>query len=212
MPFTFYLSTGNQLSIQNVEVLQNAARANHTGNVIIGDRQFSVRYQSAMDAFIVNPVQGGLYSGLNNTALNDVISQADVIESQLNGGSSFLDVFDRYMIQTMQTMMNGNESDLELLATRLSSSAFSVSPENISCIPEALQCPITLAIPGRGVFLRNSEGSSVCSLYDENALSRIINDGGHHPLSREPITASMIVKPEDCIFDASKGNFIIKDC
>ncbi|MBB7069645.1 T3SS effector NleG family protein, partial [Escherichia coli] len=57
----------------------------------------------------------------------------------------------------------------------------------------------------------NSEGSSVCSLYDENALSRIINDGGHHPLSREPITASMIVKFEDCIFDASKGNFIIKD-
>lgn len=51
----------------------------------------------------------------------------------------------------------------------------------------------------------------MCSLYDENALSRIINDGGHHPLSRVPITASMIVKSEDCIFDASRGNFIIKD-
>ena len=211
MPFTFYLSSENQLSIQDVEVLQNAARANDTGNIIIGDRQLSVRYQSAMDAFIVNPVQGELYSGLNNTALDDVLSLADVIESRLNGGSSFLDVFDRYMIQTMQTMMNGNESEPESLATRLSSSAFSVSPEDISCIPEALQCPITLAIPERGVFLRNSEESSVCSLYDENALSRIINDGGHHPLSREPITASMIVKSEDCIFDASKGNFIIKD-
>lgn len=59
MPFTFYLSSENQLSIQNIEALQNAARANDTGNIIIGDRQFSVRYQSAMDAFIVNPVQGG---------------------------------------------------------------------------------------------------------------------------------------------------------
>ncbi|ENX6896282.1 hypothetical protein ACFRZA_005219, partial [Escherichia coli] len=61
MPFTFYLSSENQLSIQDVEVLQNAARANDTGNIIIGDRQLSVRYQSAMDAFIVNPVQGELY-------------------------------------------------------------------------------------------------------------------------------------------------------
>lgn len=79
MPFTFYLSSENQLSIQNIEALQNAARANDTGNIIIGDRQFSVRYQSAMDAFIVNPVQGELYSGLNNTVLDDVISLADVI-------------------------------------------------------------------------------------------------------------------------------------
>ena len=91
MPFTFYLSSENQLSIQNIEALQNAARANDTGNIIIGDRQFSVRYQSAMDAFIVNPVQGELYSGLNNSVLDDVTSLADVIESRLNGGSSFLD-------------------------------------------------------------------------------------------------------------------------
>ncbi|WP_212742119.1 hypothetical protein [Escherichia albertii] len=85
MPFTFYLSSENQLSIQNIEALQNAARANDTGNIIIGGRQFSVRYQSAMDAFIVNPVQGELYSGLNNSVLDDVTSLADVIESRLNG-------------------------------------------------------------------------------------------------------------------------------
>lgn len=46
MPFTFYLSSENQLSIQDVEVLQNAARANDTGNIIIGDRQLSVRYHA----------------------------------------------------------------------------------------------------------------------------------------------------------------------
>ncbi|ENR3626236.1 T3SS effector NleG family protein, partial [Escherichia coli] len=27
----------------------------------------------------------------------------------------------------------------------------------------------------------------------------------------EPITSSMIVRPENCIYDPSKGNFIIKD-
>ncbi|WP_274537416.1 T3SS effector NleG family protein [Escherichia coli] len=172
MPFAFYLSSENQLSIQDVEVLQNAARANDTGNIIIGDRQLSVRYQSAMDAFIVNPVQGELYSGLNNTALDDVLSLADVIESQLNGGSSFLDAFDRYMIQTMQTMMNSNERDLESLATRLSSSAFSVSPENISCIPDALQCPITLAIPERGVFLETPR-DPLCVVYMMKMLSLV---------------------------------------
>ncbi|EED1692016.1 T3SS effector NleG family protein, partial [Escherichia coli] len=26
-----------------------------------------------------------------------------------------------------------------------------------------------------------------------------------------PITSSMIVRPENCIYDPSKGNFIIKD-
>ncbi|EOB0169950.1 T3SS effector NleG family protein, partial [Escherichia albertii] len=27
---------------------------------------------------------------------------------------------------------------------------------------------------------------------------------------REPITASMIVSPEQCIYDQAKGNFVIK--
>ncbi|TJP27970.1 DUF1076 domain-containing protein, partial [Escherichia coli] len=39
----------------------------------------------------------------------------------------------------------------------------------------------------------------------------LVREGGVHPLTRETITPSMIVKPEDCIFDSSKGNFIIKD-
>ncbi|EON7451664.1 T3SS effector NleG family protein [Escherichia coli] len=62
-------------------------------------------------------------------------------------------------------------------------------------------------------FLRNAEGSRVCSLYDEMALSRIINDGMHHPLSREPITLSMLVAREQCEFDCSIGHFTVRsDC
>ncbi|WP_431490914.1 T3SS effector NleG family protein [Escherichia coli] len=66
---------------------------------------------------------------------------------------------------------------------------------------------------GGSVFLRNAEGSRVCSLYDEMALSRIINDGMHHPLSREPITLSMLVAREQCEFDCSIGHFTVRsDC
>ncbi|UUK97447.1 T3SS effector NleG family protein [Escherichia albertii] len=32
-----------------------------------------------------------------------------------------------------------------------------------------------------------------------------------HPLTREPITASIIIKPEECIYDSIRGNFVIKD-
>ncbi|EFL2896041.1 DUF1076 domain-containing protein, partial [Escherichia coli] len=42
---------------------------------------------------------------------------------------------------------------------------------------------------------------------------RIINDGMHHPLSREPITLSMLVAREQCEFDCSIGHFTVRsDC
>ncbi|EER0026398.1 DUF1076 domain-containing protein [Escherichia coli] len=110
-------------------------------------------------------------------------------------------------------VMHSNDNRIELLQRRLHSCSFLVNIEEMSYIDEALQCPITLAIPQRGVFLRNAEGSRVCSLYDEMALSRIINDGMHHPLSREPITLSMLVAREQCEFDCSIGHFTVRsDC
>lgn len=53
MPFSFNLSSGNYLSTQDVEVLQRATRDHQMERLTIGERSFSVRYQSAMDAFIV---------------------------------------------------------------------------------------------------------------------------------------------------------------
>ncbi|WP_198599671.1 DUF1076 domain-containing protein [Escherichia coli] len=213
MPFSFNLSSGNYLSTQDVEVLQRATRDHQMERLTIGERSFSVRYQSAMDAFIVDPVQGELYSGLIHTELADIIRLADSVENQLNGGNSFLDVFSTYMGQVISEFMHSNDNRIELLQQRLHSCSFLVNIEEMSYIDEALQCPITLAIPQRGVFLRNAEGSRVCSLYDEMALSRIINDGMHHPLSREPITLSMLVAREQCEFDCSIGHFTVRsDC
>lgn len=82
MPFSFNLSSGNYLSTQDVEVLQRATRDHQMERLTIGERSFSVRYQSAMDAFIVDPVQGELYSGLSHTELADIIRLADSVENQ----------------------------------------------------------------------------------------------------------------------------------
>ncbi|MBB8260114.1 T3SS effector NleG family protein, partial [Escherichia coli] len=40
--------------------------------------------------------------------------------------------------------------------------------------------------------------------------SRLTGEGLPHPLTREPITSSMIVSQEQCIYDQTKGNFVIK--
>ncbi|BDN39288.1 hypothetical protein CEC96047_18670 [Escherichia coli] len=47
MPFSFNLSSGNYLSTQDVEVLQRATRDHQMERLTIGERSFSVRYQSA---------------------------------------------------------------------------------------------------------------------------------------------------------------------
>ncbi|WP_244429474.1 T3SS effector NleG family protein [Escherichia coli] len=64
--------------------------------------------------------------------------------------------------------------------------------------------------PEEGVFVKNSEGSLVCTLFDSISFSHLVRDGGKHPLTREPITSSMIVSQEQCIYDQTKGNFVIK--
>ncbi|EOP2858610.1 T3SS effector NleG family protein, partial [Escherichia coli] len=65
--------------------------------------------------------------------------------------------------------------------------------------------------PEEGVFVKNSEDSLVCTLFDSVSFSHLVRDGGKHPLTREPITSSMIVSQEQCIYDQTKGNFVIKD-
>ncbi|MCW7199528.1 T3SS effector NleG family protein [Escherichia coli] len=62
----------------------------------------------------------------------------------------------------------------------------------------------------KGIFVKNSDGSDVCTLFDAAAFSRLTGEGLPHPLTREPITASIIVKHEECIYDDTRGNFVIK--
>lgn len=97
------------------------------------------------------------------------------------------------------------------LQEKISECAFTVDIEKLQCPGDALQCPITLEQPEKGVFVKNSDGSNVCTLFDAAAFSRLAGEGSPHPLTREPITASIIVSPNKCVYDPIKGNFIIKD-
>ncbi|EFL4177763.1 TPA: T3SS effector NleG family protein, partial [Escherichia coli O103:H2] len=88
---------------------------------------------------------------------------------------------------------------------------FSVCPERLQCPPESAQCPITLEIPEEGVFIKNSGDSVVCSLFDVTAFSRLVSEKSPHPLTREKLTASMVVSADKCFYDHGKGSFVIKD-
>uniref|UniRef100_UPI001F450119 T3SS effector NleG family protein n=1 Tax=Escherichia coli TaxID=562 RepID=UPI001F450119 len=43
-------------------------------------------------------------------------------------------------------------------------------------------------------------------LYDKESLKHLVNTSSPHPLSREKITESMIVKENSCYFDFTSGS------
>ncbi len=89
---------------------------------------------------------------------------------------------------------SGEAQSQESIQDKISQCKFPVSSGNFQCPPESIQCP-----------------SAVCCLFDFDAFSRLASEGSYHPLTREPITASMIISPDKCVYDPIKGNFIIKD-
>ncbi|MFV2508878.1 DUF1076 domain-containing protein, partial [Escherichia coli] len=99
----------------------------------------------------------------------------------------------------------------ESLQDKISQCKFSVNPDDLQCPPESAQCPITLEIPEEGVFIKNSGDSVVCSLFDVTAFSRLVSEKSPHPLTREKLTASMVVSADKCFYDHGKGSFVIKD-
>lgn len=74
-----------------------------------------------------------------------------------------------------------------------------------------MTCPITLDVPETGVFMRNSRSSEICNLYDKGALLQLVGAGGTHPLTREPITESMIMRKDECHFDSKREAFVASD-
>ncbi|EHT2033366.1 DUF1076 domain-containing protein, partial [Escherichia coli] len=119
----------------------------------------------------------------------------------------------RALSERMLSMLSdsGEAQSQESIQDKISQCKFPVSSGNFQCPPESIQCPITLERPEEGVFVKNSDSSAVCCLFDFDAFSRLASEGSYHPLTREPITASMIISPDKCVYDPIKGNFIIKD-
>ncbi|EEV0755690.1 DUF1076 domain-containing protein [Escherichia coli] len=205
---TLSIPSISQLSPAGVQSLQDAARLESGIRISIGSGQYSVHYVQLLDGFSVEPVRGGLLDRLLGRE-HRMERRAVALERQLNGGVDFLSSVNNYF-QSVMAEHRENKTSNKILMEKINSCLFRPDSNHFSCPESFLTCPITLDTPETGVFMRNSRGAEICSLYDKDALVQLVETGGAHPLSREPITESMIMRKDECHFDAKREAFCCK--
>ncbi|EFF0019372.1 DUF1076 domain-containing protein, partial [Escherichia coli] len=188
--------------------LQDAARLESGIRISIGSGQYSVHYVQLLDGFSVEPVRGGLLDRLLGRE-HRMERRAVALERQLNGGVDFLSSVNNYF-QSVMAEHRENKTSNKILMEKINSCLFRPDSNHFSCPESFLTCPITLDTPANGVFMRNSRSAEICSLYDKDALVQLVETGGAHPLSREPITESMIMRKDECHFDTKREAFCCK--
>ena len=209
MPVTaLSIPSVSQLSPAGVQSLQDAARLESGIRISIGSGQYSVHYVQLLDGFSVEPVRGGLLDRLLGRE-HRMERRAVALERQLNGGVDFLSSVNNYF-QSVMAEHRENKTSNKILMEKINSCVFRPDSNHFSCPESFLTCPITLDTPETGVFMRNSRGAEICSLYDKDALVQLVETGGAHPLSREPITESMIMRKDECHFDTKREAFCCK--
>ncbi|EER4806174.1 DUF1076 domain-containing protein, partial [Escherichia coli] len=199
---TLSIPSISQLSPAGVQSLQDAARLESGIRISIGSGQYSVHYVQLLDGFSVEPVRGGLLDRLLGRE-HRMERRAVALERQLNGGVDFLSSVNNYF-QSVMAEHRENKTSNKILMEKINSCLFRPDSNHFSCPESFLTCPITLDIPETGVFMRNSRGAEICSLYDKDALVQLVETGRAHPLSREPITESMIMRKDECHFDTKR--------
>ncbi|AEZ40306.1 DUF1076 domain-containing protein [Escherichia coli] len=205
---TLSIPSISQLSPAGVQSLQDAARLESGIRISIGSGQYSVHYVQLLDGFSVEPVRGGLLDRLLGRE-HRMERRAVALERQLNGGVDFLSSVNSYF-QSVMAEHRENKTSNKILMEKINSCLFRPDSNHFSCPESFLTCPITLDTPETGVFMRNSRGAEICSLYDKDALVQLVETGGAHPLSREPITESMIMRKDECHFDTKREAFCCK--
>ncbi|HCP7930236.1 TPA: DUF1076 domain-containing protein [Escherichia coli] len=205
---TLSIPSISQLSPAGVQSLQDAARLESGIRISIGSGQYSVHYVQLLDGFSVEPVRGGLLDRLLWRE-HRMERRAVALERQLNGGVDFLSSVNNYF-QSVMAEHRENKTSNKILMEKINSCLFRPDSNHFSCPESFLTCPITLDTPETGVFMRNSRGAEICSLYDKDALVQLVETGGAHPLSREPITESMIMRKDECHFDTKREAFCCK--
>ncbi|WP_077744559.1 DUF1076 domain-containing protein [Escherichia coli] len=205
---TLSIPSISQLSPAGVQSLQDAARLESGIRISIGSGQYSVHYVQLLDGFSVEPVRGGLLDRLLGRE-HRMERRAVALERQLNGGVDFLSSVNNYF-QSVMAEHRENKTGNKILMEKINSCVFGPDSNHFSCPESFLTCPITLDTPETGVFMRNSRGAEICSLYDKDALVQLVETGGAHPLSREPITESMIMRKDECHFDTKREAFCCK--
>lgn len=205
---TLSIPSISQLSPAGVQSLQDAARLESGIRISIGSGQYSVHYVQLLDGFSVEPVRGGLLDRLLGRE-HRMERRAVALERQLNGGVDFLRSVNNYF-QSVMAEHRENKTSNKILMEKINSCLFRPDSNHFSCPESFLTCPITLDTPANGVFMRNSQGAEICSLYDKDTLVQLVETGGAHPLSREPITESMIMRKDECHFDTKREAFCCK--
>ncbi|HIB2397908.1 TPA: DUF1076 domain-containing protein [Escherichia coli] len=205
---TLSIPSISQLSPAGVQSLQDAARLESGIRISIGSGQYSVHYVQLLDGFSVELVRGGLLDRLLGRE-HRMERRAVALERQLNGGVDFLSSVNNYF-QSVMAEHRENKTSNKILMEKINSCLFRPDSNHFSCPESFLTCPITLDTPETGVFMRNSRGAEICSLYDKDALVQLVETGGAHPLSREPITESMIMRKDECHFDTKREAFCCK--
>lgn len=205
---TLSIPSISQLSPAGVQSLQDAARLESGIRISIGSGQYSVHYVQLLDGFSVEPVRGGLLDRLLGRE-HRMERRAVALERQLNGGVDFLSSVNNYF-QSVMAEHRENKTSNKILMEKINSCLFRPDSNHFSCPESFLTCPITLDTPETGVFMRYSRSAEICSLYDKDALVQLVETGGAHPLSREPITESMIMRKDECHFDTKREAFCCK--
>ena len=196
MPVTaLSIPSVSQLSPAGVQSLQDAARLESGIRISIGSGQYSVHYVQLLDRLL------GREHRMERRAV--------ALERQLNGGVDFLSSVNNYF-QSVMAEHRENKTSNKILMEKINSCVFRPDSNHFSCPESFLTCPITLDTPENGVFMRNSRDAEICSLYDKDALVQLVETGGAHPLSRERITESMIMRKDECHFDAKREAFCCK--
>ncbi|MCZ9094161.1 DUF1076 domain-containing protein [Escherichia albertii] len=206
---TLNIPSVSQLSPAGIQALQDAARSEGEIRVSTGRGQYSISHVQMLDGFSVEPVRGGLLDRLLRREYR-MEGRAVALERQLNGGIDFLSSVNRYF-QSVMAEHRENKTNNVVLQNKINSFVFNLDSNQFSCPESFLTCPITLDVPEAGVFMRNSRSSEICNLYDKGALLQLVEAGGTHPLTREPITESMIMRKDECHFDSKREAFVASD-
>ncbi|HAX3255530.1 T3SS effector NleG family protein [Escherichia albertii] len=192
------------------EVLSEIRNQSAAGEaqIQLGELMVSIRPMS-IDGFFMGSIN---QNGLSEDSILMGLQHIEYLEREINAGG--LTSSEVNMLREIEINVNTSllpDVRLPRILDKIELCAFNVKDAELKGTESSLTCPITLCEPEDGVFMKNSLHSDICTLYDKSALMHLVNTGASHSISRESITASMIVKRDECYFDSEKENFAVKN-
>ncbi|EEQ8348036.1 DUF1076 domain-containing protein, partial [Escherichia coli] len=140
-----------------MEVLRAQVAATGRGEFTMGGETVRIEYSPTDGRFLASDGTGGLFTELLLLGFN-------------NGPQA--------LGERMLSILSGSDAgETQSQVTpqdKIYQCKFSVNTESLQCPSDATRCPIILETPEEGVFVKNSDSSAVCTLFDVDALSRVV--------------------------------------